>query len=159
MLQAPVPFLLGIHEELLNSVIPDPTSPLVTVNLDIGKISHEPKFKFPEHEVLKLCKSLRQLLKPEAYYSNLLYAGKTPAMMNDEELSRRIRELFVTFFANIVGSIEEFLEKPKQAIIEKSEDDEEITLNEEKYIKSRPESQRDFISKFVKTLSFLDFKH
>lgn len=145
MLQAPVPFMLGIHSDLKHTIIPDPIEPVVIADLDSGRLSHAPKIEFPEIETKKLCKALKQLFKPEMFNTNLIYAKS--AVLSDEEFTRKARELFATFFANIVGSMEEFLEKQK-VYGEKNEEEEEIVLNEEKYIKSRPEPYRVCIHVF-----------
>eukprot|EP00761_Pharyngomonas_kirbyi_P009696 gb/GECH01009714.1/.p1 GENE.gb/GECH01009714.1/~~gb/GECH01009714.1/.p1 ORF type:complete len:1095 (+),score=203.45 gb/GECH01009714.1/:1-3285(+) len=142
VLESPTPFIAGI----LPSCVQEATfiETLLIVDLDRHKIIKKPDLPlvpFPQEERMHLEESVKSLL-----WSSV--NGEDHTMSTDSEIEDRpLRELFLSFFNNIVGNIDEFQTTSSHVF-----DDDQF--REQEYIRSRPAGYKMFISALTDTTAF-----
>lgn len=171
MLEAPVPFMIGIHRSLLDmvnenmeesqkrSALQDDDDIPIVVDLDRNTISRPPLAPFPKKSADRLVDRLRRLWRPKhVVFDRISMHGESPHQSDLQIQERKTREMFLQFLCWIVGPVESFLHVRDGSEMSFGGST-RLSLDESAYLNSRPSEYRQFLSHFIKQTSFDEFKY
>ena len=147
--EAPVPFFMGMHSELVCNISGDCLSNIVLVRLDTGSVVEPMQLEGMATEAATVPEL--PLAERQSLLGKLQAAAPSPRR-RDWDL-RRLRSAFVDFFVTLVGRF--FLSDC--AVVTGASSVVEAQASLKSILKEEDEMHRRFLSFFVETLTFREF--
>jgi len=151
-LEAPTPFIMGIHEDVYQTLDPSRFKDVITVFVDSAQVpSSDPLDAFQGVEATQLRQELRAILKPDLIAPDLAYPVESQAQRKDPKtVERLLRIAFLQFFALMLQDYREFVPLmrmfPEQIVF----------FQKRAFLRCHP-SRKDFLEKFLPTGMFDNF--